>query len=131
MPRARGLLVLLASVLLSVTLGGLLWLAATPTLAVSAALAYAAGLSMIILPCTLPLVFIVVPLSLQGSPGRGLLTALLFGLGLTITISLYAALVAGVGVAASPSWPPRGTARRTEASRPSSPLARGRGVTGA
>jgi cytochrome c-type biogenesis protein len=96
-PRARGLLVLLAFLLLSVTLGGLLWLAATPTLAVSAALAYAAGLSMIVLPCTLPLVFIVVPLSLQGSSGRGLLTALLFGLGLTITISLYAAFVAGVG----------------------------------
>jgi cytochrome c-type biogenesis protein len=75
-------MVLLAFGLMSITLGGLLWVAATPALAVSAALACAAGLSMIILPCTLPLAFIVVPLSLQGSPGRGLLTALLFGLGL-------------------------------------------------
>ena len=57
------------------------------------AISYIAGLSMIVLPCTLPLVFIIVPLSMGKGNRRGLSMALLFGAGLTITISAY-----GVGV---------------------------------
>ncbi len=57
------------------------------------AISYIAGLSMIVLPCTLPLVFIIVPLSMGKGNKKGLLMALLFGAGLTITISSY-----GVGV---------------------------------
>ncbi len=56
-------------------------------------ISYLAGLSMIILPCTLPLVFIIVPLSMGKGGKKGLTMALLFGAGLTITISLY-----GVGI---------------------------------
>ena len=56
-------------------------------------ISYIAGLSMIVLPCTLPLVFIIVPLSMGKGNRKGLSMALLFGTGLTITISAY-----GVGV---------------------------------
>lgn len=52
-------------------------------------LSYVAGLSMIVLPCTLPLVFIVVPLSVGQGSRRGLVIASLFGLGLICTITLY------------------------------------------
>lgn len=58
-------------------------------------IAYVAGLSMIVLPCTLPLVFIIVPLSMGKGYKKGLTMALLFGAGLTLTIALY-----GIGVAA-------------------------------
>ncbi len=57
-------------------------------------IAYAAGLSMIILPCTLPMVFIIVPLCMGKGPKKGLMIAVLFGAGLIITITGY-----GVGVA--------------------------------
>jgi cytochrome c-type biogenesis protein len=52
-------------------------------------IAYLAGLSMIILPCTLPLVFIIIPLSMGKGSRKGLSMALLFGAGLTLTISFY------------------------------------------
>ncbi|MGY5142993.1 MAG: cytochrome c biogenesis CcdA family protein [Candidatus Nitrosopumilus sp. bin_32a] len=78
-------------------LGGIF--AATNTIAVSAGqelsypswlvISYLAGLSMIILPCTLPLVFIIIPLSMGKGGKKGLAMALLFGTGLTITITLY------------------------------------------
>jgi cytochrome c-type biogenesis protein len=57
-------------------------------------IAYVAGLSMIVLPCTLPLVFIIVPLSMGQGYKKGLSMASLFGAGLIITITAY-----GVGVA--------------------------------
>ncbi len=41
-------------------------------------IAYVAGLSMIVLPCTLPLVFIIVPMSLGQGHKKGLSMALLF-----------------------------------------------------
>ncbi|AFS80077.1 cytochrome c biogenesis protein transmembrane region [Candidatus Nitrosopumilus koreensis AR1] len=56
-------------------------------------ISYVAGLSMIVLPCTLPLVFIIVPLSIGQGYKKGLYMALLFGAGLTLTISAY-----GIGV---------------------------------
>lgn len=52
-------------------------------------ISYLAGLSMIILPCTLPLVFIIIPLSMGKGGKKGLMMASLFGAGLTITIMLY------------------------------------------
>lgn len=57
--------------------------------------AYVAGLSMIALPCTLPLVFIIVPLTMNQSHKKGLLMASLFGAGLVITITAY-----GLGISA-------------------------------
>jgi cytochrome c-type biogenesis protein len=64
-------------------------------------IAYVAGLSMIILPCTLPLVFIIVPLSMGKGYRKGLTMALLFGAGLTITIAAYGTGVAIIGETAS------------------------------
>ena len=58
-------------------------------------IAYVAGLSMIILPCTMPVVFVIVPLSMGHGYKKGLGMALLFGAGLVATITLY-----GLGVAA-------------------------------
>jgi len=58
-------------------------------------IAYLAGLSMIILPCTLPLVFIIIPLSMGKGGKKGLSMAALFGAGLTITIMFYGL---GIGI---------------------------------
>ena len=86
-------------------LGGIF--AATNTIAVSAGqelsypswliISYLAGLSMIILPCTLPLVFIIVPLSMGKGGKKGLAMALLFGAGLTITITFYGFGIGALG----------------------------------
>jgi cytochrome c-type biogenesis protein len=64
-------------------------------------IAYVAGLSMIILPCTLPLVFIIVPLSMGKGYKKGFFMALLFGAGLTITITAYGLGVSAIGKTAS------------------------------
>lgn len=95
--RIKTILVVLSFVLLSITIVGIFWLVTTPEAQVGLIFSYAAGLSMIFLPCTLPLVFVIVPLSMKQSPSRGLIMALLFGLGLAITLSIYGALVAWAG----------------------------------
>ncbi|OGF62222.1 hypothetical protein A3C77_01370 [Candidatus Giovannonibacteria bacterium RIFCSPHIGHO2_02_FULL_45_13] len=58
---------------------------------------FAAGLSMIILPCTLPLAFVIVPLSMGKGVAKGLKIALAFSLGIAITLSLYGVLAAYFG----------------------------------
>lgn len=58
---------------------------------------FAAGLSMIVLPCTLPLAFVIVPLSLGKGARKGLGIALAFGLGVALTLSLYGVIAAIVG----------------------------------
>lgn len=98
----RGFLIGLTIILFAVFLGGLTWLSTvgtpqTGSLGFILALAYAAGLSMIILPCTLPLAFIIVPMSAGEGYKKGFLMAILFGLGLTITITLYGILMAFLG----------------------------------
>ncbi|WP_067959815.1 cytochrome c biogenesis protein CcdA [Nitrosopumilus sp. Nsub] len=60
-------------------------------------LAYAAGLSMIVLPCTLPFVFMIVPMTVDKGFKKGLLTASLFGLGLITTLTLYGGGLAYLG----------------------------------
>lgn len=60
-------------------------------------IAYTAGLSMIILPCTLPMVFIIVPLCMGKGYKKGLTIAILFGIGLVITITAYGVAVALLG----------------------------------
>lgn len=86
-------LIVLAFILFSISLIGLFWLAATPGQTIGLTLAYAAGLSMIFLPCTLPLAFVIVPLSMGQTYKKGFIMALLFGLGLTITITGYFFLI--------------------------------------
>ncbi len=60
-------------------------------------LAYTAGLSMIILPCTLPFVFMIIPMTVDKGLKRGLLTASLFGAGLITTLTLYGGGLAYLG----------------------------------
>ena len=60
-------------------------------------ISYVAGLSMIMLPCTLPLVFVIVPLSMGKGARRGPLMALLFGTGLILTITAYGAIIGVLG----------------------------------
>lgn len=97
-------LVAVAALLFIIFVVGLLWLAgaheqaaAGGTFGFMALLAFAAGLSMIVLPCTLPLVFIIVPLAAGKGYKKGFLMAVLFGLGLTTTITLYGVAMAYVG----------------------------------
>jgi cytochrome c-type biogenesis protein len=56
---------------------------------------------MIVLPCTLPLVFIIVPLSMGKGYKKGISMALLFSLGLVITITAYGIGIAAIGQSAS------------------------------
>lgn len=98
----RVFLIVLTILLFTVFLGGLTWLSTvgapqTGSLEFILALAFAAGLSMIILPCTLPLAFIIVPMSAGEGYKKGFLMAVLFGLGLTITITIYGILMAFLG----------------------------------
>ncbi len=90
-------LVASASVLFSVFAVGLVSLATSPLEVGTLTLAYTSGLSMIVLPCTLPAVLVVVPLSLGRGRRRGLTMAGLFGLGLTLTITAYGVAVAYLG----------------------------------
>ena len=83
----RFILALIGLGLLTVIGIGLFWLAVASGQSVGVALTFAAGLSMIFLPCTFPLVFIIVPMVLGKSPAKGFTMALLFGLGISITRS--------------------------------------------
>ncbi len=86
-------LVASAFILFSVILVALFSLWTSTALIPGYSLAFLAGISMIFLPCTFPLVFIIIPLALSKKPGKGLVMALLFGLGLTLTFTLY-----GIGI---------------------------------
>lgn len=108
-------LIAFVGILFAVFVIGLLWLAGVReqaavggTFQFMALLAFAAGLSMIVLPCTLPLVFIIVPMAAGKNYGKGLAMAVLFGLGLTITITIYGIAMALVGrilgIAAATPW---------------------------
>ncbi len=99
----KKLCVILSFVLLSIFILGLLYLSGIEpnpaggvehSYSMWLVIAYLAGLSMIFLPCTFPLVFVIVPLCLSRDYKKGLLMAVLFGLGLSITLSIY-----GLGIA--------------------------------
>lgn len=90
-------LVSLIFILLAVFLIGLFWLSGNPVHSVGYTLAFTAGLSMIVLPCTLPLAFVIVPLSIGQKYKKGLLMAIFFGLGLAITLTIYGVVVALMG----------------------------------
>lgn len=98
----RFLFAILALVLFVVFLVGIGWFASlsqfsTENLSFVVLLAYAAGLTMIVMPCTLPLIFLIVPMTMGKSYKRGFAMALLFGLGLTITITFYGIATAWLG----------------------------------
>jgi len=54
---------------------------------------FATGLSMIVLPCTLPLAFVIVPLAMGKAPGKGLVIALAFGIGVALTLSIHVSIL--------------------------------------
>lgn len=58
---------------------------------------FAAGLTMIVLPCTLPLAFVIVPLSMGKGALKGLGMAIAFGLGVALMLSGYGIIAALVG----------------------------------
>lgn len=95
--KMKAVLVSIAFVLFSIFVVGIGWLATTPAITAGLVLSYVAGLSMIVLPCTLPLVFVIIPFALGKAPIRALGMAVLFGLGLAITLSVYGAAVGWVG----------------------------------
>lgn len=108
-------LIAVATILFAIFVLGLLWLAGvreqaaiSGTFGFMAILAFAAGLSMIVLPCTLPLVFIIIPLAAGKKYQKGFFMALLFGFGLTITITIYGIAMAYVGqifgIASATPW---------------------------
>jgi cytochrome c-type biogenesis protein len=76
---------------------GLFFLFAQDEIAPGLALSFLAGLTMIFLPCTLPMAFVIVPLTLGKNPKKGFLMALSFGLGLSITLSFYGVFIAFLG----------------------------------
>jgi cytochrome c-type biogenesis protein len=90
-------LVFSAFVLLSIILIGIFSFMTSPELIPGFSLAFIAGLSMIVLPCTFPLVFIIVPLALSREKGKGLMMALLFGLGLIVTFTIYGVVLGWLG----------------------------------
>ncbi len=75
----------------------LTYLATTPAQTLTTILSFAGGVSNIVLPCTLPLVFIIVPLSMGMGYRKGLTMALLFSLGLVIMLAIYGAAIAIIG----------------------------------
>ena len=90
-------LVSAAFLLFSIILIGLFSLWTSPEFIPGYSLAFLAGISMIFLPCTFPLVFIIIPLALSRKIGKGLAMALLFGLGLTLTFTLYGLALGWLG----------------------------------
>ena len=95
--RARGTLISFAFALFATLVFGVLYLAGADAGTVNLAFAYVVGLSMIVLPCTLPLAFVIVPLAMGKSPRKGLIMAVLFGLGLSVTLALYGVFIAALG----------------------------------
>lgn len=95
--KLRIYLVVTFFILISIFLVGMFWLASSAGQTVGLTLAFAAGLSMIVLPCTFPLVFVIVPLAMGKEPKKGLFMAILFGLGLIITLTIYGIVIAWAG----------------------------------
>lgn len=90
-------LVSAAFILFSIILIGLFSLWTSPEFIPGYSLSFLAGISMIFLPCTFPLIFIIVPLALSRKIGKGLTMALLFGAGLTLTFTLYGVALGWLG----------------------------------
>jgi len=75
----------------------LLWSPASPVGVGWYLFSFTAGLTMIVLPCTLPLAFVVVPLSMGKGMAKGLGIALSFGIGVALMLSMYGVLAAIIG----------------------------------
>ncbi len=60
-------------------------------------LSYASGMTMLVLPCTLPMVFVIVPLAAKHSLRKAITMTLVFGIGVSATLALYGIVVAEIG----------------------------------
>ncbi len=106
MPPDKSKSILISSIfgLLAVIVFGLLWFfflaPAVPAGAGWFIFSFAAGLTMIVLPCTLPLAFVIVPLSMGKGVAKGIGTALAFAFGIVITLSIYGIIASLIGKAA-------------------------------
>lgn len=60
---------------------------------------FAFGLTMIVMPCTLPLAFVIVPMAMGKGMAKGLGMALAFGAGVALMLSLYGVIAAALGAA--------------------------------
>lgn len=58
---------------------------------------FATGITMIVMPCTLPLAFVIVPLSMGKGVAKGLGISLAFGIGIAVTQSMYGVIAAIIG----------------------------------
>lgn len=98
---AKMVLVIIAGVLFSIIVFGLLgaffWVPTNPVGFGWYVFSFAAGLTMIVLPCTFPLAFVIVPLSMGKGPVKGLGIAVAFGLGVAVMLSMYGVLAAFLG----------------------------------
>lgn len=94
-------LLLLAAALFVIIVFGLLgaffWVPTNPVGFGWYVFSFAAGLTMIVLPCTFPLAFVIVPLSMGKGAAKGLGMAVAFGLGVAIMLSMYGVLAAVLG----------------------------------
>lgn len=98
--RAKIILASSAIGLFALIIFGMLWfffLAQAPVGLGWYLFSFASGLTMIVLPCTLPLAFVIVPLSMGKGPVKGLGIALSFGLGVALMLSMYGVVAAVVG----------------------------------
>lgn len=96
--RTVGLAVLLGTVAVTLLVSAELYAASGNGLAgTGLVVSYLSGMTMLVLPCTLPMVFVIVPLALGRSVRDGIGMALAFGTGVSITLALYGVTVAAVG----------------------------------
>ena len=94
----KAVFVLGVVVLAAIFVVGLRWVfLVNPDAAPFLLFSYAVGLTMIFLPCTLPLAFVIVPLAMGKSYAKGFGIALMFGLGVAIMLSVYGIIAAVVG----------------------------------
>jgi FtsP/CotA-like multicopper oxidase with cupredoxin domain/cytochrome c biogenesis protein CcdA len=107
MPPDKSKSILISSIfgLLAVIVFGLLWFFLRDTTKEVAGIgwfifSFAAGLTMIVLPCTLPLAFVIVPLSMGKGMAKGIVTAIAFAFGIVITLSIYGIIASLIGKAA-------------------------------
>ncbi len=95
--KTKVLFVSLAFGLLTAIIIALTYLATSPARTLTTILSFAGGVSNIVLPCTLPLVFIIVPLSMGKGYKKGLMMAVLFSIGLVVMLAIYGAAIALIG----------------------------------
>lgn len=94
---ARALVLLLGLALFIILVVGWSYHAATPSNDVGLTLSFLSGMTMIFLPCTFPLVLALVPLAAGLRYSMGLVAAVIFGLGTSITMAGYTVAIASVG----------------------------------